>query len=348
MRNAILAACAALLLSAPAAEALSLSLSIARIAVLAEGAEPALEASPAEDLKALMTEAKSVSGLRVELLPSGYPAPLSYLDAAALCRRENRALLLYGYLERKGNALRAEMKILDGESGRIAAYLYGADCVEGYGRLMEDLAAKTASFFKASYGLGEGPGLRSPIRGIVSLCLGAGFPVPLDDVFRSTAYGLCSGALGVRVVLSYPGFTRHYRGYWAFGAELGYALFTSQAGYESAYVHDSSFFLPVECAVEDGQGSACLFSLGPGLDLSAIVQSRRNSGEYAAFAAAPAAMASLGYRYLLPGGRTSCGLRAEGKFAFYETVMASFGVRFEFSAVLSRKGFKEENLHASH
>jgi hypothetical protein len=312
------------------ASASGMDLSVAKIIVIGEGQELGSDADPGKDLEKILCGERRIEGLSVASLSGSRAAPVSYLDAAAVCQQTECGYLLYGLVERKANALRAELKLMNGETRSVAAFFYGADTPENYDRLMDDIARKVSMFFQESFGIGSGGAEKTPARGIVLLSADIGWPLPLGD-YGKAMYGLAAARFGARIIPAYPGFQASERGYWAFGCDIGYSLFKSFPRYEDAVVHDVAFLLPVECDIDDEKGNTVFASLAAGIDLSTMVQSRKYAEVLTRFAAAPSTAVAFGYRYRFPNDKAMIGIAGEINIAFYESPIASICLSLEYA-----------------
>jgi hypothetical protein len=312
------------------ASASGMDLSVAKIMVVGEGQEFGSDADPGKDLEKILCGERRIEGLSVGSLSGSQAAPVSYLDAAAVCERTECGYLLYGLVERKANALRAELKLMDGEARSVAAFFYGADTPENYERLMDDIARKVSLFFQENYGMGSGGAEKTPARGIVLLSVDIGWPLPLGD-YGKAMYGLAAARFGARFVPAYPGFRASNRGYWALGCDIGYSLYKSFPRYEDAIVHDVVFLLPIECDIDDEKGNTVFASLAAGIDLSTMVQARKYAAILTRLAAAPSTAAAFGYRYRFPDDKAMIGISGEINVAFYESPIASICISFEYA-----------------
>jgi len=318
-----------------------LDLSVAKIILMGEGHELEAELDPAKDLQRLLCGERRIEGLSVGLASNSRAAPVSYLDAAAVCEQTECGHLLYGLVERKANALRAELKLMNSETRTVSAYFYGADTAENYDRLMDDIARKVSMFFKETYGMGSGGAEKIPARGIVLLSANIGWPVPLGD-YGKAMYGLAAARFGARIIPAYPGLRASERGYWAFGCDIGYSLFKSFPLYEDASVHDVAFLLPIECDIDDEKGNTFFSTLAAGIDLSTMVQSRKYDDTLIRVTAAPSTAAVLGYRYRFPNDKAMIGIAGAINIAFYESPIASLCLTLEYTFAAGKGRLREK------
>ena len=265
-------------------------------------------------------------------------SPASLLEAAMLCERQGYSCLLYGYVKRTPVALSAELKLLDHESGRLAAVFFGGDDPAHYDRLMRDLAAKVREYFFSEVGL---PPARpvEPQRNRLELIGWLGYWTPLGGEWDRVLAGIAAVGLGVRLIPANPLFTLWSRGaYLALGLEAEYGLGMNEPGYESFFLHAAKLRVAAEAILDLPAGHAVGLGAGLLVELDTAAQDRKYASLFTGTTLAPGVCLSLLYRYRL-SGRQALGAAALLEVSAYSPVLVTFSPRL---FVAFRKGDPDE------
>jgi hypothetical protein len=308
----------------------ALEVYVAPLAVLDDtGAGEALASRPEADL---LRELRSErTGDCLSFLGSEEAAgPASLLEAAMLCERQGYSCLLYGYVKRSAVALSAELKLLDHESGRLAAVFFGGDDPAHYDRLMRDMAAKVREYFFSELGLPPPEPVR-PRRNRLELAGWLAYWTPLGGEWGRVIAGIAAVGLGARLIPANPG-------YLAFVLEAEYGLGMNEPDYESFFLHAARLRIAAEAALDLPGGHAVGLGTGLLVELDSAVQDRKYASLFTGTSLAPGVCLSLLYRYRL-SSRLTLGAAGLLEVAGYSPVLVTFSPRV---FVAFRKGDDDE------
>jgi hypothetical protein len=320
-----------LLLAFPSA---ALEVRVARLAVVDETEGPAADAGrPGTDLlRELRSEAAAGSLSFREAEAAETPASL--LEAAAICERHGYSCLLYGYVKRTEASLSAELKLLDHDSGRLAAVFFGGDDPAHYDRLMRDMAAKVRGYFLSEMGL-PAAGPVEPRRNRVELTGWLGYWTPTGGDWDRVMAGIAAVGFGARLIPSDRLFTLGSRGGWlALGLEGEYGLGMNEPAYESFFLHVVKLRLALEAVLDLPAGHAAGLGLGFLAELDSAAQDRKYASLFTGTTLAPGLCLSVLYRYQV-SRRLALGVTALLEVAAYSPALVTFSPRL---FVAFRKG----------
>ena len=300
------------------------------------GAEARL---PQEDLIKRLGGAAIADGVTLHAIEaSGDSVPRSFLDAARLCESQGYPFLLYGFVKRTEFSSYAEVKLLERERKEVCVAFIAGDDESHYQRLMDDLAAKIATYVRTDLGLGSPRPSDPPARNIVVLPAAVGYWTPMGGDWGQAMAGLVSADVSIRFVPAKPLFHLWLHPcYLAMGLDLEYALGTNQPGLESSYFHAAKVRIPVEAFVELGAGHRIGLGLGPLLEIDTLVQARQYGSTAVQTAVVPGAAFSILYQYVLSSS-VSLGLTNMFDVAFYTRPLLMYSPRLSVDIWLGGGG----------
>ena len=292
------------------------------------GVEGAAVRRPGADLLQHFREQAIAEGVSLrDAAESEGSAPGTYLEAARLCESQGYPFLLYGFVKRTDYSYYAELKLLEREGKDVAAAFISSDDGSHYERLIDDLAAKIASYVRTDLGMGPAPTPREPARNLIALPIAAGWWTPMGGRWSAAMTGLVTADVSVRCIPAKPLFQLLRRPcFLALGLDLVYALGASQPGVENFYLHAAKVRLPVEAFMDLGGGHRVGLGIGPLLEVDTLAQAKLYGSTVVSSTVVPGAAVSLIYQYVLISTVT-LGLANMFEIALYSQPLFTYSPR---------------------
>lgn len=129
--------------------------------------------------------------------------PDSFANAMQFCNVNDIKYLLYGYIERRGNSIYSEIRLLDYEGKSVLATFFSADSKGQEDRIINDLAVKVTDYIETEYGYASS--LRDEVTRTFGLeiPLSIGYWTPAQSAWTSTVTGTVNVMLGITIVPDY-------------------------------------------------------------------------------------------------------------------------------------------------
>lgn len=270
----------------------------------------------------------------------GPEAPRSLLEALRLADEYDCPYLFYGYVRRTDDALFLELKLADRDARRVQAVFFSGDAADRWVRLLSDMDAKIAAYFKET--LDAGPGRRADepdYERVWSLPVSAGYWSPAPGSWSGALAGLACARAGVRFRPRMPAWVRGSRKRQAgFGSDLEYALGLGAPGREDAVLHSLLWRISAEYEAELDDRRRIGAGAGPFLRVDVLRQSRKYADAITEFSACPGAGAEVFYAQRL-NERLSVGVCLDFDLSLYSEPLISISPRLRMEyRFLPRQG----------
>ena len=264
--------------------------------------------------------------------------PRTFLEAARLCESQGYPYLLYGFVKRTGYSYYAELKLMARQQKDLAVSFISGDDDGHYERLLDDLSAKITSYIRADLGMGPPRPQERPATNIVVLPMALGYWTPMGGNWSQATAGLVTADASVRFIPARPLFQLWTRPcFLALGADLEYALGTSQPGVESFFLHVAKVRLPVEAYMELVGGHRVGLGLGPLLEIDTMAKAKQYSPAVVETTVVPGVTFSVRYDYVLSGA-VSIGLANNFDLALYSQPLFTYSPRLTLEIWLGPPG----------
>ncbi len=274
---------------------------LARILIIDETGDPSSGSEkPYEDLLQAISEALTADAVAIKgVEDSPESSPLSFLDAARFCQRNDYPYLLYGFIKKSEYSYSAEVKLLERGKNELSAVFFAGDDRDHYQRLLADVAGKIKAFFYTDAGM-EKASLPEVEKGLMNLQASLGYWAPLGTAWSGMLSGLASASFGVRFIPVRPLFgTGPRTGYVALGADLEYAIGMNDPSYESYIFNALKARIPVEAILDMGGGHSFGFGIGLLFQFDLLFQTRNYADPYLGITAGVGASFNASYRFRL-------------------------------------------------
>ena len=176
-------------------------------------------------------------------------APVSMIDAIKVSKEEMADYLLYGFIEKKEYAYRAEIRLLDFEKREIIKIFYSSDDIENYERVIKDLSYKIVSYLDEIFTLGikeEKPG-----KFILSIPISFGYWSYLSPEWINTVRGTGAASTGFDLIANDNAFQNIKRKtYLSCGLNLEYRYGIGKENVELKDIRIISLGFPIRIHIE--------------------------------------------------------------------------------------------------
>jgi len=305
----------------------ALDVRIAAIVVQDEEGYSGPAARPSADLAERFGTIALGDELTFALADPSLSAPRSFLEAMAICESRAYSYLIYGFVKRTDTSLYAELKLVDAESGKLAANFFSMDGADDYGRLIDDEANKIVGYFRNVVGVAKTAPKAEPRRNVLLVRPGIGYWSPVSGQWDRAIAGLVSAGSGIRLVPEYPSFAWQSKEcYWSAGLDVEYALGMNEPDYEESFLHVVKARLPIELTIELSTRHSLMAGIAGLFEMDILSQSRRYADTVLEMTAAPGLSAMIGYRYAVSKG-FSVSLDVVLDAAFYDVSLWSISPR---------------------
>jgi hypothetical protein len=238
--------------------------------------------------------------IKFQALPKNFQAPKSFFEVLELINRLDTDYLLYGFIEKKGAFLYAELKLFDRETRSIKKIFYAGDDDQNEYRLLNDLGIKLGAYIDEIYGTGTTEYGKEQAEGLVSLSAGPGWWFPLSRSWNEKLAPLGSSSLHIGFIpLRRTDIYGRPLLYFRTGFDLDYKLASSRPGAEQFVLHNFSMGLPLGVVYEAASRHSFYLSIIPQYCIEYLKLEALNSGTLESTAFSAAAKVQLDYLFKL-------------------------------------------------
>lgn len=228
--------------------------------------------------------------------------PDSFANAMQFCKANDIQYLLYGYMERRGNSIYSEIRLLDYESKSVLATFFSADSKDHDERIVTDLAIKVTDFIETEFGYASS--LRDEVKRTFGLEIPftLGYWTPVQDEWSSQVTGIVNAMLGITIVPDYfaTSFVNR-RAYISFSVFTGYRYAMGDPSTYDLSLHTvDTLFLPrYHWVLSDVHEVYVGVGLMYSLNLYSIAE--KYGSEKSSIEGVPGGCLSLGYQFNVTG-----------------------------------------------